>query len=90
MDESFADTCSFGCIGVRGKSCQPFFKHVDSKRIITSDQDVNPEIVFETIDSMGVGNVLRDQHIFSILYFGVFTNHLYSPPTGSICRLQDP
>ena len=90
MNEPFAHIFGLYIVLVCGKSSQTFLEHVDSERVIASYNNVDPQVIFEVVDEMRVGDVLRDQGIFSIPHIWIFSHHFYSSSTGLIGWLHDP
>ena len=45
-----------------GKSSKPIIIHEDTQRLNTCDQNIYPEIKFETINKQWIGNVALDNH----------------------------
>lgn len=60
MNESFAHIFGLYIVLVCSKSSKTFLEHVDSERIIASYNNVDPQIIFEVVDEMRIGDILRD------------------------------
>ena len=90
MNEPFSHIFGLHIVLVSGKSSQTFLEHVYSERVIASYNNVDPQVVFEVVDEMRVGDVLWDQGIFSVSYIWIFSHHFYSSSTGLIGWLHDP
>ena len=48
------------CVFLSCESCQSFLEKVDLQRVKTCDESVDPEVIFEAIYEVRIGNVLRD------------------------------
>lgn len=87
---SFFDVFDFGVVLVGGEPGQAFPEHVDSQGVVAGDQHVDPEIVFEPIDEMGVVDVLRDEGVFFVFDFGLLVDHFDTPSAGLVGGFHDP
>ena len=47
-------------VGLRRKSSQSLFKHINFERLITCDEDVDSQIKFVTVNEQRVGDVARN------------------------------
>jgi len=89
VNESFLDRFLARSVFSSGKSDQPIVEEVDLERIIRSDQDVNPQIVFISIDEMRSVNVFTSNLPISLGDFAFLVNQSNSSTTGCIRRLKD-
>ena len=66
MDESFADIFAFDVILVCSKSSESFLEHVDSKWIIASYHNVDPQVILVVVYQVRIGNILGNKDILAI------------------------
>ena len=55
---SLFDVLYFRVVLVGGESCKSLLQHVSTQGIITGNQDINSQIIFETVNEMRIVNVL--------------------------------
>jgi hypothetical protein len=60
MYKSFANIFGFNIILISSESGEAFFKHINSKRIITRDKDVDTKVILKIIYKVRVKNILRN------------------------------
>lgn len=58
MNKSFFDLFDFGGIFVSRKTCQSFFKHINSQRIVARNKHVYSKVIFKTVDEVRIVNIL--------------------------------
>lgn len=90
MNKSLRYIFNFGSILVGSKPSEPILEHINPQRIITSNENIDPQIVLKIINKMRIGNILRNQYIFLIANGALFIDHLDATPTGLVCRFHDP
>ena len=66
MDESFANVFAFDIILVCSKSSESFLKHIDSKGIIASYHNVDPQVILVVVYQVRIGNILGNKDILAI------------------------
>ncbi len=79
-----------GVVLVRGEPRESFVQHVNPQWVVACDQHVDPEVVLEPVDEMGIVNVLRNQRVLLALDLALLVDHLDSPPTCLVRRLHNP
>ena len=77
-------------IWLTGKTHQPFFKNVNSQRLIGSNDNINSQIEFMTVDQERVLDVLGDDGDIFEIYFGNVVDNVDSSTPRRICWLNDP
>jgi hypothetical protein len=90
MNESFADILDFSSVLVSSESSQSFLEHVNTQGIVTSNYDINSQVIFEIVYQVWICDILRYQRVFFIFYFCIFCNHFYASPASLISRLHYP
>lgn len=87
---AFLDVLGFGVVLVRGESGQALVQHVDPQGVVAGDQDVDPQVVLETVYQVRVVDVLGDEHVLLVLDLGLLVDHLDATAARLVGGFHDP
>jgi len=80
----------FSSVGFRGEPCESFFEDINSEWFVRSDEDVDSEIEFMSINEQRVGYVPRNHTQIIDIHIVHVVNQVDSLALRSIRRFHDP
>ena len=80
----------FLSVGLGGKSGQPLLKHIDSERLIASDQNINAQIKLVAVNQQRICDVLADNR--GLIHVDVvdIVHNVDATALASVCWLHNP
>ena len=77
-------------VGLTGKPNETFFENVNSEWLVRSDDDVNSQIEFMTVDKKRIFDILWDDGNILEIYFWNVVDDIDSSTSWRICWFYDP